>query len=278
MCESPMPAYKSRPFLDPDKPVWRYLSLDAAIATIRDQKLRLTRVDMFPDPFEGSVPKKQIDGQTTIFSGNESIRMMMTQVTAHYPGMSMPPRDDEDSWTRMTRLRRAKTRSAHASCWSEGDESESLWRLYCEDDSARGLGVALRTTLDRLEKSVEIYDLYVSPVTYRRYHEGDGFTDELDSFMHKRTGFSAEREVRLLKVDNIQYNALIQRPPTAPELPEHMYLDWIVGDAIEEIVLSPYADEAYESRARAAIAAADPTLTVPVILSELNPRRYQPGF
>ena len=48
-----MPAYKNRPPLDPDTPVWRYLSLGAVIATVRDRKLRFTRVDKFEDPFEG---------------------------------------------------------------------------------------------------------------------------------------------------------------------------------------------------------------------------------
>jgi hypothetical protein len=44
-----------------DTPVWRHLSLSAAIATIKTRKLQLTRVDKFHDPFEGSVPKSQID-------------------------------------------------------------------------------------------------------------------------------------------------------------------------------------------------------------------------
>jgi hypothetical protein len=253
-----MPAYKNRPPMDPNTPVWRHLSLNSVVATIRDRNLRFTRVDQFPDPFEGSVPKSQIDGQVVAFSGANAMRMMFTQVAAHYPGMSLPPHPDEDDWTRMTRLRRAMTRSVHASCWSAGHESEALWRLYCHDNGTLGLGVALRTTLQRLESSVAPHDLYVSPVTYRLYHEGDVFTDNMDAFMHKRRGFAAEREVRLLLANNQQYSALIQRPPAAPELPPHLHLDWPVGAAIEEIVLSPYADEPYEVRARAAIAAADP--------------------
>jgi hypothetical protein len=46
-----------------DTVVWRYLTLSAVIATIKKRQLRLTRLDRFKDRFEGSVPKKQIDGQ-----------------------------------------------------------------------------------------------------------------------------------------------------------------------------------------------------------------------
>src|SRR5262249_42647028 len=153
--------------------------------------------------------------------------------------------------------------STHACCWAAGHESEALWRLYC---TPPGDGVAMRTTLAQLEASVAPHDLYVSPVTYRYYHEGPHFTDELDSFMHKRQGFSAENEVRLLKVDNAHFGALITEPTTA-ELPEHLFLNWPAADVITEIVLSPEAEEPFEQRARAAIEAADPSLRDRVTLS-----------
>lgn len=273
-----MPVYKNRPAMSDDTPVWRYLSLDAAITTIQSRRLRLTRVDTFRDPFEGSVPKTQIDSQIPIFSGAASARAMMMSVAAHYPGMQRPPEPDEDPWTRTTRFRRARTRSAHASCWSAGDESEALWRLYCAEDGPQGVGVALRTTLARLEASVAIHDLYVSPIRYRRYHEGDGFTDEMDSLLHKRHGFAAERELRLLKFDETQYRALLPKEATVPELPEHVYLEWVLSDVIDEIVISPYANVAYEQRLRNSVSTADAGLAVRVQLSELHDRRYPPGF
>src|SRR5258708_5740041 len=87
-----------------------------------------------------SVPQQDIDNQELLFRGAASQQAMMNSVAAWYPGMqgwaiSKPP--DEDSWSRITRLRRAKTRSAHASCWSMGDESEPLWRAFCADNDCR---------------------------------------------------------------------------------------------------------------------------------------------
>src|SRR6266853_1810910 len=80
-----MPTYKNRPPMDPDTPVWRYLSLNAVIATVRDRQLRFTRVDTFPDPFEGSVPKQTIDEQVVLFGGAYHMRMAYASVAAHYP-------------------------------------------------------------------------------------------------------------------------------------------------------------------------------------------------
>jgi hypothetical protein len=214
-----MPRYKHRPGMPDDTPVWRYLTLKAVIATIEKRQLRLTRIDRFKDRFEGSVPKAQIDSQILLFKGGTP-RLMMMQCLGLKEAIP-----DEDPWVRMTRWRRARTRSAHASCWSHGDESELLWRLYCADDGCQGVGVALRTTVARLKASVETHDLYDSPITYLPYHEAPPFTDEMDALMHKRHGFSAEREFRLLKFDEAHYRALVPKDASVPELPKHIYVD-----------------------------------------------------
>jgi hypothetical protein len=258
--------------------VWRYLSLSGLIATIKTRQLRLTRVDTFQDRFEGSVPKKQIDDQNILLSGAGSKRAMLNSVFAWFPSMGRLEPPDEDPWIRITRLRRAQTRSAHASCWSHGDESEALWRLYCADDGCAGVGVALHTTLARLEQSVAVHDLYVSPITYVPYHKAPAFTDEIDPLMYKRHGFAAERELRLLKYDKAHYNRLVPKDASASELRQHIYLDWVLGDVIDEIVVSPYADVNYDDLVRLAINATDPGLAKRVNLSELHERRNPPFF
>jgi hypothetical protein len=266
-----------------DTPVWRYLSFDAVVATIKTRRLRFTRVDKFHDPFEGSVPKSHIDQQQTpLLIGAESRRTMMNHtMPKHYWGSGMGRSalsGDEDSWTRITRLRRAKTRSAHASCWSAGDESELLWRLYCRHEGSQGVGVALRTTLARLEASVAAHDLYFSPITYIVYDQAPPFADEMDHLLHKRHVFAAENELRLMRFNYAQYGALVPKDASVLELPEHIFLEWAPSDVICEIVLSPYADEKYEEAVRAAINASDPNLANRVMLSVLNERRNPPIF
>lgn len=88
----------------------------------------------------------------------------------------------------------------------------------------------------------------------------------------------ANVQERLLKFDPKQYSALIQKPPTAPDLDQHLSLACPIDTVVDEIVLSPYADEAYVTMARASIAAADPATGNRVALSELSPLRYALGF
>lgn len=260
-----MPTYKNRIPLDQSTPVWHYTTQSAVVAMLRDRKLRLTRLDAFPDPFEGSVPKQMFDDQVALFSSVYDVMM---------EDLSTP-----DPWTVMTQRRLAMRRSAHAICWSWGDESEALWKLYCRDD-VEGQGLALRSQLGKLEGSVEDPDVYVSPVSYRHYHIGPSFDNELDPFMHKRKGFECEREVRLLLFDTAHFNALNMAQnlagPYPPELSQYRFLDWSPPSAIDAITVSPYASEAYESRARDEIAAIDPKVAVE--LSVLSERLYKVNF
>lgn len=274
-----MPTYKNRLPMDEGIELRRYITLDALVDILRSSQLRLTRVDRFEDHFEGSIPKKEFDNQVAIFSSRNAAQMM--GVAAHYSGMNLPPRSNLDIWREMTLRRRAKTRSAHASCWTAGHESEAMWRLYC----AKGQGVALQSTLGRVEASVSSHDLFVSPIRYRYYHEGDAFTDELDPLMHKRLGFSYEREVRLLKYDESHYLKLAAsltsgdpNTETPPELREHIFLDWSLSQVIQTITISPYADEAYEKRVKEEITLIDASLLERVELSVLSDRRYAPQF
>jgi hypothetical protein len=59
---------------------------------------------------------------------------------------------------------------------------------------------------------------------------------------------------------------------------QYIYLDWVLSDVIDEIIVSPYADVNYEDLVRHAINATDPNLVDRVLLSVLHERRYAPGF
>ena len=170
-------------------PVWRYLSLYGLIDAIEKQRLRLTRVDKFRDAFEGSVTKQQMEQQETI---------LLIAASQRQPS-------DEDPRALIKRLRQARIRSSHASCWSCGYESELLWRYYCADNNCPGVGVAFRTTLARLEASLEVHNLYVRAIKYLDYQEAPPFPGDMSPLFHKRHGFADERELRLLKFNEEHY-------------------------------------------------------------------------
>ena len=249
------------------------MSLEVLLQTLCAGQLRLTRIDKFADPFEGSVPKQQIDDQLPLFSSRNMFFVSSGELDARPP---------LDPWTEMTLRRRAMTRSAHASCWSAGHESEAMWRLYCNDEGVQGQGVAVESTLGTIEASVEHLNLVVSPVRYRYYHEGAAFDDELDSFFHKRQGFAHEAEVRLLSYDQkqcLQFALAFNTGSAQPaELPDHLFLEWAATAAVERLLISPYASQEYEERVKTAVAAIEPLLTGKVQLSVLSERRHAPRF
>ena len=74
--------------------MWRYLSLSAVIATIKTQQLRLTRVDKFRDPFEGSIPKAQFEQQVPLFIAAASRRAMFA-ANQGMAGRPMQPDEDQ---------------------------------------------------------------------------------------------------------------------------------------------------------------------------------------
>jgi hypothetical protein len=253
-----MRRYRNRLDVDPATPVSRFMSLEAALLTLANSQLRFTRIDMFRDPFEGTVPQPEVDGQIPALIGANAAQAMMQQVAPHFPGMERPRRVFRDAFVALTERRLAKIRSAHASCWSLGEE---------------------------LEASMVADDLYGAPIRYRLYHEGPVFNDELDVFMHKRYGFRSEAEYRLLRFDEAQYRGLTAHqfdhgygpppPDPPPELPDYIPLDWAPRDAVTAIVVGPYGSDDYERRVRAGIAARAPGFEGLVELSVLSEGRYR---
>ena len=125
---------------------------------------------------------------------------------------------------------------------------------------------------------MKVHKLDVRPITYLRYQEAPAFTDDIAPLFHKRHGFNAECELRLLKFNEEHFKALIPKDASVAELDEHVYLGWVLRDVIGEIIISPYADDEYEQQVREAIKTADPSLAGRVALSELHERRFAPLF
>lgn len=253
------PKYKNLKVLDGGVPVMRYMSLAQLVSVLVKSSLPLTRVDRFRDKFEGSVPKRQVDDQIPIFS-DESAQFFQDEYTP--PTETTQPKDMN---AEVARWRRALARSAHASCWRWGPESEGMWRLYCGERE----GVALKTTFSRLEASVAGANLLVGRVQYWNYAAGAGFTDDLDALMFKREGFDFEQEVRLLHVDEPHYRKLQQDETSAADLPERIALPWSVHDAVEKVLVSPYADDMYLAAVEATVSALSPKIELSVARSEL---------
>jgi hypothetical protein len=266
--------------------VWHYTNLPALVSMLRDRQLRLTRVDKFTDPFEGSIPKKQYEDQAPIFAAAQAQALDMhvpPVLTHHLPRMESQRRARRDPWSRLAAWRRAMKESSHASCWCLGEESEGMWRLYCAD-VARGQGVALCTAAGRLAESLESNGVVFGRVRYRRYNDDSpAFDDEMDPFFHKRLGFEHEREARLLTFASDYYRSLQsflegEAESKPEELPQFQFLAWDPGKVCESVIISPYASPEYEQAVKTVVSLLDRDLADRVQLSELSERRFAPLF
>jgi hypothetical protein len=106
-------------------------------------------------------------------------------------------------------------------------------------------------------------------VQYRNYASGDAFNDALDPLMFKRDGFASEQEVRLLSVNLPHYEKLQQEEAGVIDLSEHIEVPWSIEDAVERILVSPYASNMHFDAVHAAVSALNLKLAPRIVRSEL---------
>ena len=109
----------SLPYLHLQKPepgeiVTRYISLAQFIWIATQQKLLLTRVDLFQDLFEGSAPQLSIAQQALIIGSRDRIYQ---QPPFQMSTEERRERTFAQKWEEMTTRRRNLTYSTRASCW-----------------------------------------------------------------------------------------------------------------------------------------------------------------
>ncbi len=124
--------------------IWRYLSLSKFIYLIEKESLFIPRVDLFNDPFEGTLPK--ID--------KELWRKSLAT-------------DKSQDWDQMLPIYiKALRKHTYANCWHmNNDESEAMWKLYCGNNE----GIAIRSTYKKLKDCIQNSDLKIGLIRYINY-------------------------------------------------------------------------------------------------------------
>lgn len=159
---------------DPEVPLWRYMDFAKFISLLHRQAIFFPTAARLGDPYEGSYPIA-------------NVRLRPQWYGDHAEAIEFQSRDEK--------LRRLD--STLISCWhmNEG-QSAAMWKLY----SREGYGVAVRSTYDRLKRAIDSpRPFYIGVVRYLAYEtdpmpEGNLF----DPFLHKRTSFEHERELRVV--------------------------------------------------------------------------------
>jgi hypothetical protein len=202
-------------FAQPENPaikVWRYLDLPRFIWMLSNHALAFTRVDSLDDPFEGSVPP------------------------AVYEAWRADPQNSE----LLKKARAGLRRQFFVSCWHANDvESEAMWRLYCGSDD----GIALQTTYEKLDASLP-KGVLLGQVAYVDYDtDNNPPHDALALLMRKRQAYDHEHEVRALIWPAMNPPGLL--PKNFGEDTSIINVPWAADEYLEQIYVSPYAEEWY---------------------------------
>lgn len=185
-----------------DTPIWRYMDL-ARYVMLLDRGLFFSQASSFTDPWEGSLGGVDF----------ERFRASISLLTA------------DEATARFQSLidgKRAALSSVGVSCWHYAEhESAALWELYV----AKGLGVAIKSTVGRVLKALPGRLVHVINVEYREYGETETGTDPASLLRVKRRAFAHEREVRFLtsytddELQGMKFMSAIHRPPEKTIVP-----------------------------------------------------------
>lgn len=204
---------------EPGAALWRYMDFTKFLGLLETRHLHLAPLIKFNDPFEGHPPRS---------------------IVAAYQDMAGKIEPEEIARRKAIIEHNLKTfrdsrQLMFASCWHMNEtESAAMWSLYLRS----GEGIAIRTTLDRLENSLKATPIEITGgmVNYVDY---DTFAPDRVNVLVwatlKRISFAHEREFRLLVLGQ-HGPAGISVPVVIPDLVESIWLSPTTPDWIAEVL------------------------------------------
>jgi hypothetical protein len=220
-------------------PIWRYLSLDAALTTITSSKLRFTRLGAFADEFEGSEDLESIQAH------REDVEEFSAQFN-----QPLIYRDPE-----VTRI--LNQEGGYASCWSLNPPTEMvMWRSYAQSLSS----LALKSSIGKLMNSlVDVPGL--SAVGLINYKPMAGIPRAnlhfQDKCFEKFDAYKFEREVRLF----ISLLNEPRRPENLYNFPDH-HFELVNRDYLDGLALHPLMPSETRSMVKTCLASVAPDLSI----------------
>lgn len=221
--------YKEHPlFTDPsgDYKIWRYINLDKFQSILERKALFFCRADKFVDPFEGSLPRREFEHHL------KELQPRTVQALSIY--------------------NRKLTALTLINSWHYNDvESDAMWQLYLKTNR----GIAIQSNFQRLKESFKNTpeEIHIGRVRYLDY-DNDIFYDREEfphiafnayiPFIHKRKHFQHEQEYRATTEVEGTKNFKYDWASEDFENGKHIGVD--PTQLIEQVVLPPKSDEAFE--------------------------------
>lgn len=183
---------------NPDVPIWRYVSLAKYISLLQTRALHFSRLDLLGDPFEGSLPRANVQIWEHI---RENRRID--------PDLAVFKDLSDERFNEIVKHQRAARKASQAvfyvNCWHMNEhESDAMWRLY----GLNGESVAIRSTYRQLRSALP-NEIHIGEVLYINYDTDAIAGNNLFNFVvRKRKSFEHERELRAVawKPDNFSFD------------------------------------------------------------------------
>ena len=182
--------------------VWRYMDVTKLVALLETQSLRFTRAEELGDPFEGSLALP-----------NQIVRdHLITELLETFKKNSpkLAQLTHSDIREQLADLGHKGRQWVFVNCWHSGSsESLAMWRQYGASDGSVVIQSTYQKLLDALPSEIHINkdisktaSIHMGMVQYKEYSSlGEGLTlngNMLAPFIHKRSAFEYEKEVRAL--------------------------------------------------------------------------------
>ncbi len=247
--------YKENPAIkSPDNEntvIWRYMDFTKFVSLLQKKALFFSRADMFPDKFEGSL---------TNYS--KALR-------PYYYPKGLPPEGIAAFCKEMEALFKLAPTFTFINCWNMSEvESAAMWNLYLSSNQ----GIAIESSFMRLRDSIitSEYEVLIGKVEYSDYKKTIiDQTSLLHPFVHKRSCFSHEKEIR----------AIVQEMPTQSKstnskkgfVNNGIYIDVDIGTLIKNVVIYPCAPDWYKELVVSIITKYDYRLNIKISDLESDP-------
>ena len=206
--------YEEHPYCTPppsNAVLWRYMSFIKYLSLLDRKALFFGRVDKLGDPFEGSVPKTDIESRPGFYK--------------RYPSGQR-----EHLMTSFSNTVKEGRKDIVVNCWHENEiESDFIWKIYSTENE----GVAIVSDFKDLSSSLICQELIsIGRVKYIDYDtESIGDITLYSTCLHKRKSFEHEREVRAI-------GAYLGK-----ETDKGPYFDVNLSTLVHKVFVAPYAND-----------------------------------
>ena len=204
--------------------LWRYMDFTRFLSLLDKQALFFARVDKLGDPFEGTLPRANIEVMWPKWYSGAQMRWAATR-------------------RMFTHFHRENRKFVVVNCWHEGDhETDFMWSRY----ASVGSGIAVKTDFASLLESIDTDESVMSwagRVNYADYAAGPIAENPPAAYFHKRISFQHESEVRVLRMLRHHKTPRGELDLDREVVPVGTYVHIDLAVLVREVVVSPLAED-----------------------------------